>query len=128
MPQYAFTLCYRIRRPREYQRLFDGNPVALSSRCFRVLCLPNSLPHPRLGVIVSKRCAKLAVRRNRIKRIVREYFRHHQAQLDNIDIVVIAKAQCFVDRNSGTVGWTPGTKQQLHKDLNKLWQRLVNNT
>ena len=43
---------------------------------------------PRLGVVVPKRGNKSAVRRNRIKRLVRETFRCRQSTLPNGDLVV----------------------------------------
>ena len=56
-----------------------------------MLARPNELGHPRLGVIVAKRSAKLAVQRNRFKRTVREAFRKRRATLANWDYVVIGK-------------------------------------
>lgn len=47
--------------------------------------------HPRLGLAISKKHAKRAVDRNRLKRIVRESFRQHQATLPAMDFVVMAK-------------------------------------
>ncbi len=50
----------------------------------------NDLQRPRLGVIATKRLGK-AVRRNRVKRLLREFFRHHKGILPPRDIVIIAK-------------------------------------
>ena len=46
------------------------------------------MPFARLGVTVPKKGNRRAVRRNRIKRIVREQFRHRQADLAGHDLVV----------------------------------------
>lgn len=46
-----------------------------------------------MGIAVSKRVSKLAVRRNRIKRIIREAFRLKYSDLSNVDCVVVAKAR-----------------------------------
>jgi ribonuclease P protein component len=50
----------------------------------------NDLQRPRLGVITTKRLGK-AVRRNRVKRLLREFFRNHKGILPPQDIVIIAK-------------------------------------
>jgi ribonuclease P protein component len=42
----------------------------------------------RLGLIVPKRCLPRAVDRNRVKRVLREWFRIHQAGLAGRDVLV----------------------------------------
>lgn len=59
---------------------------------FTVLYRSNKLQRARLGLAVSKKNCRLAVARNRLKRIVRESFRQHQAELAGIDIVVMNQA------------------------------------
>jgi ribonuclease P protein component len=73
----------------------------------------NHKPHARLGLIVGKRIANLAVTRNQIKRILRESFRLHQEQLTGFDIVIIARQHC------GSLN-----KVQLRESVDKLWQKL----
>lgn len=48
-------------------------------------------PQARLGIVVAKKNIKLAVDRNRLKRLVRESFRKQQLGLLGLDIVVIIK-------------------------------------
>jgi len=50
----------------------------------------NSLAQPRLGLAVSRRVGN-AVVRNRVKRWLREAFRHERASLGGVDVVVIAR-------------------------------------
>ena len=54
-----------------------------------LLALANDRGNPRLGLVISRKAAGAAVARNRIKRLVRESFRHTQTQLGGFDIVVI---------------------------------------
>ncbi len=49
---------------------------------------PNELNRPRLGLIVGKKTAKLAVWRNYMKRVLRELFRLNQHQLPALDLVI----------------------------------------
>jgi len=66
----------------------------------------------RLGLAISKKHCRKATARNRIKRIVRESFRHHQAGLGNIDVVVI---------NSPAAA--AATSRQLFDSLAGHWTR-----
>lgn len=58
---------------------------------FTVLTRANDGAEARLGLVVSKKGAKLAVQRNRVKRIIRESFRHSTAELAGLDFVVLAQ-------------------------------------
>jgi ribonuclease P protein component len=52
----------------------------------------NNLGFARLGMAVPKRAVKLATDRSRIKRLIRESFRHHRGALPAVDVVVSVKA------------------------------------
>ena len=54
----------------------------------RVACRKNDMHFPRLGLIVGKRAVPKAAQRNRIKRVIRDYFRRHQHELGGYDVVV----------------------------------------
>ena len=57
-----------------------------------VLATPNQLTHPRLGLAISRKVARTAVARNRIKRVVREVFRRNRVLFpQSHDVVLIAK-------------------------------------
>jgi ribonuclease P protein component len=86
----------------------------VSQRHLLALYKPNQNAHSRLGVIVGKRVANLAVSRNQIKRVIRESFRNHPLKLKGLDIIVIARHQC-----------DDLDKVQLREGIDKLWQRLV---
>jgi putative membrane protein insertion efficiency factor len=73
--------CFPRRARLTGRNAFAGvfaQPIKSSDRYFTVLARANVLGYPRLGLAISRKVAKSAVARNRIKRIVRESFRHHQ--------------------------------------------------
>jgi ribonuclease P protein component len=79
-----------------------------------VLATPNSRNAARLGLVISRKSAGCAVARNRIKRLVRESFRHSRQQLGSLDIVVIARA-----------GIARQANRELAQALEKIWKRLM---
>jgi ribonuclease P protein component len=66
----------------------------------------------RLGLAISKKHCRKSTSRNTIKRIVRESFRQHQAELVGLDIVVINQPPA-----------TTATRQQLFDSLAGHWRR-----
>jgi len=62
----------------------------VATRWFLVFLAPrDDGGNPRLGITVTRKVGK-AVRRNRIKRLVREWFRMNSLDLGAFDVVVIA--------------------------------------
>ncbi|MDH5388665.1 MAG: ribonuclease P protein component [Gammaproteobacteria bacterium] len=92
----------------DFDRVFEKS-VRSNDQYFTVLARPNDLGRPRLGMAISKRRVKLAVGRNRLKRLVRENFRLSE-QNYNADYVVMA----------GKNG-AKGTNQELKESLERHW-------
>ena len=51
----------------------------------------NQLEYPRIGYSIPKRGTKLAFRRNRLKRLVKEAFRLNAHQLPMMDLIVLVQ-------------------------------------
>ena len=62
-------------------------------RLFTVYAARRQTGSARLGITVSRRVSNKAVRRNRLKRRVRESFRCHKEPLVGLDLVVIARQE-----------------------------------
>jgi ribonuclease P protein component len=84
-----FTKADRLRRRRDYLRV-QAQGRRLYSRHFGVTLAPAETPAPRLGLVVTRRFGK-AARRNRMKRLLREFFRRHKSRLPTQDLVIMAK-------------------------------------
>jgi ribonuclease P protein component len=54
----------------------------------------------RLGLAISRKVARHAVQRNRLKRIAREVFRHRRGALTGLDLVVLAKSAAVTASNA----------------------------
>ena len=104
----------KLLKAADYNYVFD-KPVRSSDRYFTVLARPNNLLTPRFGTAFSKKRVKLAVARNRLKRISRESFRLSQLGQGkyNADYVILAGAQCV-----------KATNQQLFNSLEHHWLQL----
>lgn len=59
---------------------------------FAVFVRSNGGTQARLGLSIAARVIGGAVRRNRLKRLIRESFRQHQHELPAVDIVINARA------------------------------------
>jgi ribonuclease P protein component len=104
----------RLIEPAHYQRVFTSCRGKSSDRWLTLLASPNTLDIPRLGLAISRKAARHAVARNRIKRIVRESFRQHKNSLGALDVVVIARSGVAARNNA-----------ELRSALAQHWKRLV---
>lgn len=90
MLSFTFKKEERIRRRSDFIRISKEGKKYYSPH-FRVWICPNQLPYRRLGIVVSKKVGS-AVKRNRLKRLVREFFRQHKEDFfQSADFVIQAK-------------------------------------
>jgi ribonuclease P protein component len=83
----------RLHDNRDYGRVFK-RPIKLGGRNLSVMLSPSRPDKPaRLGVVVSTKVSKLAVRRHQLKRWVRELFRLRlKHELRGYDVVVLFRS------------------------------------
>ena len=111
-PGFRFPRSRRLVSSTEYQSVITRNCRSRDA-LFVVFAADNGRRLGRLGVTVSRRVASRAVERNRIKRVIRESFRHQQKILAGLDIVAIAR------------GAAQGTEtKQLFVSLERHWRKV----
>ena len=108
-----FPRAARLSTPRDFAALKSGSR-RLAGPHLTAQLKPNTAAGARLGLVVSKRVSKLAVQRNRIKRVARDSFRRHRHLLGAHDILLIAQPAAAAASNA-----------RLHADLVALWQRIA---
>jgi ribonuclease P protein component len=87
---YALPKSRHLRLPAQFQAVYEAK-TRESRGPLTVYGLPNTLGHPRLGMSVSRKVGT-AVRRNRIRRLIRESFRLLQHDLPRgYDWVVVVR-------------------------------------
>jgi ribonuclease P protein component len=104
-----------------HQRILNANGFnavyALRLRvvdsCFAVNAAPNQLPHARLGLSIGSKAVGNSVSRNRVKRAVRESFRHAAPDLVGLDLVVGARNGARTAHNA-----------RLRESLDGLWKEI----
>lgn len=94
MQAHTFGKDERVRKRQDYLRIYEQG-TRHNSRRFTIITCRNPSGIRRLGMTVSKKAGN-AVQRNRIKRLLREFFRVNKYRLpDAQDIVIIAKKGIF---------------------------------
>jgi ribonuclease P protein component len=89
-PARPFTPAQRLHNKSDFDRVYKDSRRFADAQ-FAIFVRPNQRPQARLGLSVAARIIGGAVRRNRIKRLVRESFRLHQHEFPAVDIVVNAR-------------------------------------
>jgi ribonuclease P protein component len=113
-PGQALPRRCRIRRRRDYLKV-QVEGARFSTRHLVILWVRSRWGTTRLGVTVSRKVAKQATRRNRIKRWIREAFRRlPRSPADNpaIDLVVIARPPSV-----------EATYQDVAEQLRRFWNQ-----
>lgn len=105
----------RLLNAADYKAVFSAAEYKVSCRFFLILANKNNCKHSRLGLVIAKKNVAKAVQRNRVKRIVREFFRQHREQLPGLDLVVLARKDIDTLQNSQL----SARFAALWKDLNK---------
>ena len=108
-----FSKARRLLTARDYSRVFDGVEAKASHRHLLLLARQNDEPWHRLGLVIAKKNVRLAVQRNRVKRIVREFFRHQATDGPGLDVVFLARR-----------GVDQLENEELSTILQQQWQRL----
>lgn len=113
MPPEDFPRSARLRRPGEFAAVL-AERRRVRKDAFELRYRANEAgSRARLGLVIPKRLARKAVLRNRIKRILREAFRHRCADLPAVDLVI--RLVQSIDRAAG-----PAAGEQKRE-----WRRLA---
>ena len=108
---FRFRRHNRLLNAAAFSRVFE-NANRSRDKWFTVLSRDNGGQDARLGLAVSKKHCRKATSRNTIKRIVRESFRQHQAELRGLDVIVINQPAA-----------TTASRRQLFDSLAVHWRR-----
>ena len=103
-----FPKTRRLLNARDYSRVFDNAQAKASHKHLLLLAAPNDRPAHRLGLVIAKKNVRLAVQRNRIKRIAREFFRTLPDSDAAMDVVLLTR---------------PGIDQLDNAELSSILQR-----
>lgn len=93
MKAHALSKAMLLVKPWQYRLVYDQGK-RVRGQNFTLIHVPNSSTGNRLGISVHG--VRHAVQRNRIKRIIREFFRHNQAFIEPFSDVVFAVRPGFV--------------------------------
>lgn len=102
----------RLRKKREFDAVY-AHGRRFGNSFFGVTTHVNEKGWPRLGLAVAVKTAGNAVERNRIRRVIREFFRLHQHEIPALDLVVSARLRA---RGADSA--------QLRAQLEPLWQEV----
>jgi ribonuclease P protein component len=110
----SFGKARRLLNAKDYSRVFDGSEVRASHKHLLLLAKKNNGPCHRLGLVIAKKNVRLAVQRNRIKRVAREFVRTLPQSETPLDVVLLAR------RGIGQLD-----NAELSTILQQQWQKLV---
>jgi ribonuclease P protein component len=108
----SYPRARRLRTAADFKRVY-AHGRRMGNEFFTVNTQPNECSLARLGMSVAVRTMGNAVERNRLRRMIRESFRLHQASMPPLDIVIGARSAA-----------RSAPAAQLRSSLERLWQKL----
>lgn len=96
MTDRTFGWHKKLRKTDDFSSVFHFR-CSRRGQWLDVSAAPNHLGFARLGLIVPKKLISTAVGRNRIKRLLREWFRQNQEKLGGLDIIARLKGKSRAD-------------------------------
>lgn len=81
---------YRIKKNQDFQTVFKSGKSSANRQFVVYVLEKEGQEHFRIGLSVSKKLGN-AVTRNRIKRLIRQFFLEHKTQVEERDYVIIAR-------------------------------------
>ena len=121
MTDFDFSRQRRLLNAGDYRRVFEQAEFKVSDQHLLILVRSSLHDHSRLGLVIAKKGIKLAVQRNRIKRIVRDSFRTLCTQSNEfalpLDIVILSRKGLGEIENDA-----------VHRLISKQWARLRKKT
>lgn len=112
--RFSLRKADKLLNSSDFSFVFDDASIKVSHPQFLILARANNLDHPRLGLVVAKKNIRLAVSRNRFKRLVRESFRLKQHNLPAYDAIVLARR-----------GFEDLSNPECINILSGLWKRVA---
>jgi ribonuclease P protein component len=109
-----FSNKYRLRDTTEIAKVFKIGKYVHGKYIF-IKYVPNKQKTARIAISVSTKMFKQAVKRNRIKRLLRESIQPHLTTLPNLDILIIAKKELTIDIPS----------KDINTDISNIFNKLT---
>lgn len=110
---YNYPRELRLLTGEDFQKVFDAVEIKVPDQRILILSRANGLDHPRIGFIISKKNIRRAVKRNLVRRIIRESFRLNQENLPAHDMIIMAR------KGAGEI-----SSEDIHRLAKKCWSRL----
>jgi ribonuclease P protein component len=114
-PDLSFPRSARVLRSRDFTAALRTATLRARKGPLSLAARDNGGSTARLGLVIPKRQVRSAVRRNRIKRVVRESFRARRGDLPPLDLVVLLK-----DGRPAEIA-----NERLFACLEQLWERCI---
>jgi len=109
----GFPKARRLLNATDYSRVFEQADAKASHKYLLLLARLNEEPGHRLGLVIAKKNVRLAVQRNRIKRVAREFFRTLPESQPTMDVVLLTRR-----------GIDQLDNAELSSILQQQWQKL----
>lgn len=106
---------YSLRRKSDFRSLSDNGKTLRVCPWFLIKYKKNQEPNPRFGWTISKKIGN-AVIRNRLRRWLREFFRHKEfPKTYDMNVILLPRGKSFYKN----LNW-----EEFTRDLERAWEKM----
>lgn len=95
---FSFSKKFKLFKFSHFDLIFRKNKKIVFKELI-IFWMKNKFKYPRIGIFLSRNIIRKSYQRNRIKRLIREFFRLNKRKISFVDLIILPKKEIIYLNN-----------------------------